>query len=365
MSLRIIKNNFFAKLLEQLKLTKFIKMHELGSLFRKRMDNSFDGLLDETIKMQKLSFAYTSLDTAVTTIVQIALFLLGGFLILNGNFTIGMFTIFSMYFNMMLGAAKYFFNFGQSYQDNMVSYNRLKEILDIPTETLGNKSLDGIEKIEVRGLGFAFDGAQANVLNNLDLEFRKGNIYGIIGHNGSGKSTLINLLIGLYIDERDGEIFYNGISSKELNMSELRGAHIGIAEQESVILNESMGYNIYLEEERGLVKNEDAMLQRFLETLNMSGLAARELDCEEQSPIGSPINYSGGEKQKLSILRLLIKNPNVMIFDEPTSAMDIDTTKRLIDHLHRNKEGRITIIITHDDFVKRHCDKVIHIGRLT
>ena len=195
---REAQNGFFAKFLEQLKFTKFIKTHAVGGLFRERMDADFDNLLDKTLKNQKLGFTYSSLDTTVTTATQITLFLLGGWLILNESFTIGMFTIFSMYFNMMLGAAKYFFGFGKSYQDNMVSYQRLTEILKNPIEAQGDKKIAGIEKIEVKNLSFAYNEAD-KIINNFSIIMTKGNIYGIAGRNGAGKSTLINLLMGMYI----------------------------------------------------------------------------------------------------------------------------------------------------------------------
>lgn len=356
MSLRVAQNSFFAKLLEQLKFTKFIKVHVLGGFFRKRMDKSFDNLIDETLKSQKLNFAYTSLDTAVTTIVQIVLFLLGGYLILNGNFTIGMFTIFSMYFNMMLGAAKYFFSFGKNYQDNLVSYSRLTEILESPLETQGSKKLNSIEKVSVKNLNFSFNGAETdNIINDLNLELVKGNIYGIVGKNGAGKSTLINLLMGMYIDEKQGEISFNGISSKVLDMQALRKEHIGISEQESVILGEDVDYNINLTIPKE--RKTKGELDKYLKILNLYELVNNINEKEDNSPQ----NFSGGEKQKLSILRLLLKNPSLMIFDEPTSAMDIESSKKFMMLLQSLKSDRIIVIISHDEHIVRECDGLIYL----
>jgi len=122
--------------------------------------------------------------------------------------------------------------------------------------------------------------------------------------------------------------------------------HIGIAEQESVILNESMWYNI----------NFGASNEGCLKVLNMDGLAARASD--------NPANYSGGEKKKLSIMRLLFKDPEVMIFDEPTSAMDAGTIERFAEHLHDIKKNKIIIIITHDSFVQEICDEIMTLSKI-
>jgi len=326
------------------------------------MDKNLDDLLDETLKMKKLNFAYTTLDTAVTTIVQISLFLLGGFLILNGNFTIGMFTIFTMYFNMMLGAAKYFFNFGKTYQDNRVSYSRLSEILAIPTETQGSFALTSIDEIEVKGLGFSYAGSDTteNLISNLDLHFTKGNIYGIIGRNGTGKSTLVSLLLGMYVDEKQGEIFYNKIPSKEVNLSKLRQECIGISEQEYVILDDSVEYNIKLDTQQS--SGDDEALKILLRILNIDELAERNNNGHKNEEESSPTNFSGGEKQKLSVLRLLLKDPSVMIFDEPTSAMDVQTIEKFAKHLQNIKSDKIIIIITHDSELKGIFDEIMELG---
>ena len=354
MAQRVAQNAFFANLLEQLKLTRFIKINVLSRFFRGRMDNSFDELIDKTLKMQKLGFLYSSLDTVVTTIVQIALFLLGGYLILNGNFSIGMFTIFSMYFNMMLGAAKYFFDFGKSYQDNLVSYNRLSEILLSEYETCGFLKLDTIDKILVSDLSFSYDESEKNsTLSNFSYEFSKGNIYGIIGKNGAGKTTLVNLLIGMYIDEKQGEIRFNGISSKELDMVFLRDRHIGLSEQEPVILNENFDNNIKLLAH----ENKKIDLERYLSVLNLDELASKMQKDDKLSPL----NFSGGEKQKLSILRVLLKDASIMFFDEPTSAMDIESGAKFMRLMREMKHDKIIIIISHDESAMKECDYLIHL----
>ena len=370
MALRVIQNTYFAKLLEQLKFTKFIKTHVLGGIFRSRMDRNFNKLLEKNLGMQRLSFAYSSLDTAVTTVAQVSLFLLGGYLILNGSFTIGMFTIFSMYFSMLIGAAKHFFDFGKTYQDNLISYERLNEIFETAVETQGNMELESIEKIKVKGLKFSYNGSEArNIIGGLDLNFAKNNIYGIIGRNGAGKSTLVNLLIGFYMNEKEGEVYFNDIASKNLNMIKLREERIGVCEQEPVILNESICYNVTLGTS-GEKSIEISKIQNILKALDLNNFNnIRSYNkhepilgfVDEDIPNDEPLNLSGGEKQRLAILRLLIKNPDVMFFDEPTAALDSHIAKGFMEYLCRIKSNKIIIIITHDEFVKKYCDEIIEI----
>ena len=360
MAFREKQNRFFAKLLEQLKFTRFIKIHVLDTLFRKQMDESFKGLFDESLKMQKLSFVYSALDTLVSTIVQISLFIFGGYLILSGSFTIGMFTIFTMYFNMMLGSVKYFFNFGKSFQDNMVSYSRLSEILSTTAETVGAAEPDGIHKIETKNLSFSYNDEDKAAVDSLNLTFTRGKIYALEGHNGAGKSTLVSLLMGLYINETKGEIKINDKPITSINMPFLRSKHIGIAEQEPFLLNAGAERNIFPTEEITQEYSAVSASSGAASELKLSELFGTEFfNIDALIKKQNSFVFSGGEKQKIAISRVLVKNPDLMIFDEPTSAMDAKSAEKFISHLQKLKQDHIVIIVTHDQNVKNACDEVV------
>lgn len=113
----------------------------------------------------------------------------------------------------------------------------------MPENTQGNCQLESIDCIEVKNLKFSY--GQCNVVDKQNLKFEKGKIYGIIGENGSGKSTFINLLLGLYIDETEGNIYYNQICIKDLDMKQIRKKLIGVSEQESTMINDSLSYNLF------------------------------------------------------------------------------------------------------------------------
>jgi len=333
LALREVQNTFFSGLLEQLRLTKFIKMNAIGKIFYERINAKFENLINKTLSMQKLSYAYSALDNIITTITQISLFLLGGFFILSGNFTIGSFTIFSMYFNMMLSSAKYFFDFGQSYQDAMVSYNRITDILFTKTETIGKTRVLKIESIAIKHLSFSYEASDKKIINNFNYIFKKDNIYCVVGKNGAGKSTLIDILMGMYIDEIGGEIFINNISTKMINMPELRKKHIALSEQQSIVF-EVANYNKTDKELINLLKLEDVF---------------------------EKTNFSGGEKQKLSLYKALTKNADVIIFDEPTLALDKESSLAFIDTLKKLKH-KIVIIVSHDEQVIENCDEIIKLS---
>jgi len=122
------RSTFFSKLNEQLSSVRFVKLHGLFAHFISRLNHSFAALLTSALKQQRASYIFGGLDRLVYIASQMILLLIGGREIIAGRLTIGRFIIISSYFNMMLGAIRYFFGLGQTIQNNMVSYNRLREL---------------------------------------------------------------------------------------------------------------------------------------------------------------------------------------------------------------------------------------------
>ena len=173
-----------------------------------------------------------------------------------------------------------------------------------------------------------------------------------------GKSTLINLIMGMYINEYQGNIVYNGIEMKDIDMQKARKSLFGFAEQESVLVNDTILYNLTYED--GGIQAPQALLPH-LQTLNMHNFINENtlsLSINDKNT-----NISGGEKQKISILKVLLKNPAVMVFDEPTSALDGEADNRFMDYLQKIKVGKLIILIAHDELVKRQCDVILEVNR--
>jgi len=365
---------FFSRLMEQLKHVKLIKIDSVQKKMIKRADEGYDTARSAAIGSQSINYFYSSMDGTISTIAQIALFVIGGIQILAGNFTIGMFTIFISYFNMMLGASKYFFGLGASYQQTLVSYNRIKEILARTKENNGEKKINTVDIIKLRNINFTYDPNSENkssdAVINFSANFQKGKIYAITGANGIGKSTIINLMIGMYIDEYEGSITYNNTDIRQIDMVDVRKRLFGFSEQEPLLISDSIRYNLGLggviSEPSTANANKDrhhllsATLSEYVDILNMQDFIDKNsLDFEINE---NSSNISGGEKQKISILKVLHKNPTVMIFDEPTSALDADTAEKFINHLKKVRKNKIIIIITHDEIITKKCDEIVGIG---
>jgi len=302
----------------------------------------------------------------VSTFAQITLFVGGGIAVLTGDFTIGMFTIFTSYFKMMLNASKFFFGLGASYQQALVSFDRMQEIFSHKTESCGETVITDVDCIRLQNVCFSYTHEVHDKPNgqvkNICTQFTKGKIYAIVGANGIGKSTLISLLAGMYINEYKGVITYNDIDIRNINMTKARRDLIGFAEQDPVLICDSIRYNLNLGN-LGDITNVEQAIKPYADVLSMTDfLSKRTLDYEIND--GST-NLSGGERQKLAMLKVLIKNSCVMIFDEPTSAFDATTTQNFILHLNKIKKNKIILIITHDANVREWCDEVLELAYLT
>ena len=351
------ETEYFSTLYKQLGFVKFVQMNGVGKFFDGLMEKSYVCLYKAGMRVQKVGFLFTSLDKIIMTIAQITLFFLGGIRVMEGALTVGEFTIISTYFSMILGAIRYFFGLGKSIQEMQVSLGRLINVMGIEEEKYGNKIIKQIRTIEIHNLNFVLDNRV--ILKNFSYKFQCGNIYGITGENGAGKSTLMNIIAGMYWLP-EAPIFINDVQIGECNFRKMRGTSYGILEQEPILLEESIKDNMFLGG-----KNKSGS-QKFIEVIKILGLDA----FFENLPYGletiineKGMNLSGGERQKLSLLRILLKNSEVLILDEPISALDIESRERLYNYLNAIKQNKIIFIVTHDNKIADKVDYIINLSK--
>jgi len=342
-------STFFSKLHEQLFNIRFIKAHALFVHFINKLNNSIKGLLESALKYQRANYIFSGLDKLVMAVAQMILLLLGGMEIIAGRLTIGQFVIISSYFNLMLGSIRYFFSLGQTIQSNMVSYNRLQEFAVIAPEPNGELQLNEIHTIDLKSISFAY--GESPVLQDINFNFTRGQIYVLQGPNGTGKSTLVDIIMGLQTGNHTGQVLYNGISINNIDMYTTRNKLVGVSEQEPILLADTLTNNLNLDQP-GLIEDKKSHVDKLLNILGIESYLNTLPDRLETVINESSTNISGGEKQKLSILRTLIKDPDVLILDEPTSALDTASKTALKSYLNEIKKDKIIIIITHDnDFI--------------
>ena len=196
-------------------------------------------------------------------------------------------------------------------------------------------------------------GVPVTALNKISLKFPEKGMVFLLGKSGSGKSTLLNVLGGL--DKYDGgEIIIKGVSSKNFRQQHFdsyRNTYVGFIFQEYNVLDEfSVGANIALAIELQGRKASDSEINDILKQVDLEGFGARK-----------PNELSGGQKQRVAIARALVKKPEIIMADEPTGALDYNTSKEILKLIEtvNHKYGNTIVMVTHNDAIKDMADRVV------
>ncbi len=353
---KIVNNDTNALIIYALSvLQEFIIFCHIFSFFSEmhnRLNNYFQKLKKLTIKSQKISYFFEGIEDTIYMTCQIFVFYYGGVQIIHGNFTFGMFTIYSSYVSMILSSLKYFFEFGKKYQETMGAHDRIEQLLRMEEKKNGNKQLQSIHAIKLLDVSFSYD--KKVILKELNYTFSKGYIYGIIGENGVGKSTLLNLITGIY-EADSGHILYDNDDIRTIDLLHIRKYLFTVVPQSIDLLDDNIFNNVVL-----TPNFDDKFKDRLKEIIKI--LNFEKGFQNKYSDINIKINehdISKGEQQKIALLRALLKDPDVIILDEPTTALDQITTTNLLQYLKSKKKNKIIIIITHDDRITSIFDSIL------
>ena len=198
-------------------------------------------------------------------------------------------------------------------------------------------------------MNFAYD--QKETIKSFSTNLKKGKVYGLKGENGCGKSTLIKILMGMYVDEYQGNIIWNDTEMRNLDMDYIREHVISVTEQEPTLIADTIYNNIALYR-----KLDVKCIQRAVDCFGDSILKRDNWDLQINEKSS---NISGGEKQKIAIIRQVVQDGQVMIFDEPTSAMDESGRKQFLQLIDQIKNHKIIIIVSHDNAILNTCDEIL------
>lgn len=348
---------FFSRLQDQLDKVTFLRRHVLFRRFRDKLSLAFDELYPTILANQKVTSGFALSNSVVRSLAQGVLLVVGAIEVADGRLLPGYLVTAVGYYGSLSAAIQYFLTWGKDYQASRVCYKRLRRIWDTQEEQDGEAQLDEVDEIECRQVGFSYPGTDKTVFVDRCLYFKKGMLYGISGANGVGKSTLLEILLGMYPDDTTGSVLYNGIDQLEIDRYALRANNIGVAEQEPPILEDTIEANLMLlspgQDTDEVNKYIDALGLREMVSVAPNGL---ETILDERRH-----NISGGEKQKIAIIRLLLQNPSVMLLDEPTSALDRASRSALIEILQQKKGDHIVIVVSHDSDLLEACDAVIEL----
>ncbi|MBR3839255.1 MAG: ABC transporter ATP-binding protein [Clostridia bacterium] len=278
-----------------------------------------------------------------------------GVKILDGFMTVGEASMLSSYVAMVYGPINWLTNIPNALNRVFTSVIRIFDIIDEKPDMIDkDKTVDKdiIGEIEFKNATFSYDGV-TDVLKNVNIKIRPGEMVGLVGKSGVGKSTLINLVMRLY-DVNDGSIYIDGTDIRDISQHSLR-SQIGVVLQETILFSGSVYDNL-------LYAKADASREEIINAAKTAG--AHEFIMRLPDGYNTIIGekghtLSGGERQRVAIARALLRNPRILILDEATASLDTEIEKQIQDSLQLLIKDRTTIAIAHRLSTLRNADRII------
>ena len=291
--------------------------------------------------------------------VLIAILYFGGTMVIQNKTMDGeLLILYLVMFAQLLTPAKSFTAAYYSVQKGLASAERIDKLLqaEVTIKDISNpKSITKFEKeIEYKNVSFAYrEGETGWVLNEINLKIAKGKTIALVGQSGSGKTTLADMLPRFY-DTTQGEILIDGVAIKDVKIKDVR-ALMGIVTQESILFNDTVFNNIAF----GIDNVTEAQVIEAAKIANAHEFISK-MPQGYQTNIGDRgSKMSGGQRQRMSIARAVLKNPPILILDEATSALDTESERLVQDALSNLMKNRTSVVIAHRLSTIQHADEII------
>jgi ATP-binding cassette subfamily B protein len=281
----------------------------------------------------------------------------GGLRVLAGDITLGTFTAFLWYLNMVLWPVREAGNMINLFQRGAAGCKRLFELLDAEPEIADRPGLASPGPIrgaiELRDVSYAHPGSGVPALDDVSLEVSAGETLAVLGRIGSGKTTLLNLLVRL-VDVAPGAVRIDGTPIRDFPLNELRRG-VALVPQEAFLFSASVRENLsYDEPERA-----QAALQGAAHDADFAETIAGLPDGWATEVGERGVLLSGGQKQRLTLARALVRDAPILLLDDPYASVDAETEERILRRLAPLRRGKTTVVVTHRVSAARTADRVL------
>ena len=300
---------------------------------------------------------FNTITKAFDGIMYIIVVLFGGLFLVEGKMSSGDIVAFILYVQTLLTTVRRIVEFTEQFQRGMTGIERFTEIMDQDIEIFDDEDAVDLEnvkgKIEIKDVSFKYNNNSENVLNNISFTINPGQKVALVGPSGGGKTTLCNLIPRFY-DVEDGEILVEGIDVRKIKLQSLR-SNIGMVQQDVYLFSGTVRENI-------LYGKPDATEQEVIDAAKAAGAYDFIMSLENgfDTYVGERgVMLSGGQKQKISIARVFLKNPPILILDEATSALDNKSEFIVQESLENLAKGRSSLTIAHRLTTVQNADLIL------
>lgn len=340
---------------ENLLGVRVVKAFAIEDKVRQRFSNANEELMDTSIKAQEVTILLWPLVTLIMNLSVVAVLWFGGNYVNNGSLEVGKIMAFINYLVQIMGSLNMLVMIIINFSRAKVSAERINEVLDIESSIKDRENTEKIENfdVEFKDVYFKYNKDGEYVLKDISFKASEGEKIGIIGPTGSGKSSLISLIPRLY-DTTSGSVMIGNKDVRSLKIKDLRKI-IGVVLQDTTLFSGSIADNLRFgmedaNEEMMDSATRDAQAFEFINSSN-------EGYNREVGQRGK--NLSGGQKQRISIARTLIKNPKILILDDSSSALDMETESKLQNSLKNRMKDSTVFLIAQRISAVMDSDKII------
>lgn len=339
---------------------RVVKFFAKENYIRKNYSTKVTDYQDKALDLAKTEAYFFTIIIFVIGLLNVAIIWIGGQKYIAGELSIGKIADFFMYINTLIFPFSMVGWVTSVNQRAEASMQRINEFMDKKSEIVNtNFEKYGIRgDIEFRNVSYVYPNTGIRALDNLSFKLKAGESMAIMGKTGSGKSTIALLLCRL-IDPTEGEILIDGKDLKEHNLENYRN-YIGYIPQESYLFSDSIENNI------GFAIDHPSH-KKVVEYAKIADVDKNIIGFKEQynTMVGERgVMLSGGQKQRICIARALIKDPNIIIFDDSLSALDTETEQNILENIDRKIRNATSIIITHRESSAQRADKILNLTEI-
>ena len=311
-----------------------------------RYEKANRDMIDLNIKQSLAGRWFMMVMSTFSSIGPMLLYFVGGLLMMkyDSSLTVGDISVLVTLLGRMYMPVNSLLNIQVDWMRSMAMFTRIFEYLDMDVEIKSKRDAvklrEASGEVEFKNVSFSYD-PERQILKDISFRLEHGNSIAIVGPSGSGKSTIINLIPRLY-DVDQGQVLFDGVDVRDMDLGSLR-SHIGIVSQETYLFNASIKENL-------LYAKPTASMDELIEACkkaNIYDFIEAQEDGFETVVGNRGLKLSGGEKQRISIARVILKDPSLFIFDEATSALDSISEKKIQDSIDPIISSRTSILIAH------------------
>lgn len=335
---------------------RVVKAYALEKQYQEEIVDLAKESKTKSMSLARVQSLFGPLMIALIGVSNLVVIYFGGLMYIEGDIkSIGTIAEFILYVNMLTWPVASIGWVSSLVQEAEASQKRINEFLKVSPEIKNNVStrttIEG--EIEFRNVSYTYEDTNITALKNISFKVKKGETLAILGQTGSGKSSILSLITRMY-DIKEGEIKIDGKAIDQVNLFDLRNS-IGIVPQDAFLFSDTIKNNIKF-------GKEDATDEEVMEAAKKAVVHNNimHFNLQYETLLGERgITLSGGQKQRVSIARAIIKDPEILLFDDCLSAVDTETEEQILNNLLHISKDKTTIIVSHRVSSAKNADKII------